>query len=151
MILAVNALDWKAIVLAKHAQHVALVHFPIALFIAGVFFDWISVWTRRQQFGSAAFLNFTLGAISTIPAMSTGLLAWQWQLERQRIKGTLEYHMLCAVGSAIILWLCWWLHFRANRKRGTSLPSWRLPLEAIGVLLVAVTGHLGSILSGVNL
>jgi hypothetical protein len=27
----VNAFDWRTIFLAKHAQHVVLIHFPIAL------------------------------------------------------------------------------------------------------------------------
>jgi len=30
------------------------------------------------------------------------------------------------------------------------LPRYRLPVEAIGALLVAVTAHLGGFLSGVN-
>ena len=31
-----NPFDLKAAIAAKHAQHVVLIHFPIALFIAGV-------------------------------------------------------------------------------------------------------------------
>jgi uncharacterized membrane protein len=34
-----NPFDLKAALLARHAQHVALIHFPIALFITGVAFD----------------------------------------------------------------------------------------------------------------
>jgi len=40
--------DAKAALLAKHAQHVVLIHFPIALFIAGVAFDFLAQWTKRQ-------------------------------------------------------------------------------------------------------
>lgn len=145
------AFDWKAVVLAKHAQHVVLIHFPIALFLAGVLSDWMSVWWKRQAFGAAAFFNLTCAAVSAVPTIATGLLAWQWQLEGQKVKGVLLYHMVCALGSALILWLCWWPHFRANRRGENSLPSWRLPLEALGVLLITVTGHLGGTLSGVNL
>src|SRR6266481_1873519 len=35
-----KAFDPSTVLLAKHAQHVVLVHFPIALFITGVAFDW---------------------------------------------------------------------------------------------------------------
>jgi len=35
----VNALDPRTILLAKHAQHVVLVHFPIAAFITAVGLD----------------------------------------------------------------------------------------------------------------
>ena len=34
-----NPFDPKAVLLAKHAQHVVLIHFPIALFLTGVAFD----------------------------------------------------------------------------------------------------------------
>jgi hypothetical protein len=42
-----------------------------------------------------------------------------------------------------------WVHFRA-RRRAEVLPSYRLALEFLGVGLVALTGHLGGFLSGVN-
>jgi hypothetical protein len=31
-----------------------------------------------------------------------------------------------------------------------SLPKYRLPIEALAVLIVGLTGHLGGFLSGVN-
>jgi hypothetical protein len=37
-----NPFELQTILLAKHAQHVALIHFPIALFIVGVLFDLLS-------------------------------------------------------------------------------------------------------------
>jgi hypothetical protein len=42
------------------------------------------------------------------------------------------------------------LHYKAGRKPEQSLPGFRLLLEFVGVVLVAVTGHLGGFLSGVN-
>jgi uncharacterized membrane protein len=44
----VNALYPKTVLLAKHAQHVVLIHFPIALFITAVFFDLIAPASRCQ-------------------------------------------------------------------------------------------------------
>jgi hypothetical protein len=38
----VNPFDLRTVLLAKHAQHVVLVHFPIALFITGVGLDLLS-------------------------------------------------------------------------------------------------------------
>jgi len=40
-----NPFDLKTVLLAKHAQHVVLIHFPIALFIAAVTFDLTAQWT----------------------------------------------------------------------------------------------------------
>ena len=34
--MSVNPFEIKTVLLAKHAQHVVLVHFPIALFVAAV-------------------------------------------------------------------------------------------------------------------
>jgi uncharacterized membrane protein len=35
----VNPFNFREALLAKHAQHVVLIHFPIALFMAGGAFD----------------------------------------------------------------------------------------------------------------
>ena len=50
----VNPFDLRT-VLAKHAQHVVLIHFPIALFITAVVFDLIAQWTKRRGIAYAAY------------------------------------------------------------------------------------------------
>lgn len=149
MIYAANPFDPKTVLLAKHAQHVVLVHFPIALFMAGVGFDLVGQWTRRRGLNDVAYYNLLLAAVSVVPVLATGLLAWQFQLEGQRVKGTLLLHMVTASLSAAFIVATWWSHFRA-RRRGTALPGYRLGFELVGVLLVGLTGHLGGFLSGVN-
>jgi uncharacterized membrane protein len=44
-----NPFDLQTVLLAKHAQHVVLIHFPIALFITGVGFDLLSRGKRESQ------------------------------------------------------------------------------------------------------
>ena len=146
----VNPFDLKTTLLAKHAQHVVLIHFPIALFITAVAFDLIAQWTKRRGVADAAYYNLLVAAISTLPVLATGLLAWQFQLEGQKLKGTLLLHVLLACVSSVMIWLVWWVHFHA-RRRTIKLPNYRLALEFLGVGLVALTGHLGGFLSGVNL
>lgn len=146
----VNPFDLKTALLAKHAQHVVLIHFPIALFVAAVGFDLVAQWTKRRGLADAAYYNLLAAAISTIPVLVTGLLAWQFQLEGQKLKGTLLLHLVLAGLSTLMIWLVWWVHFRA-RRRSVYLPSYRLAVEFMGVCLVALTGHLGGFLSGVNL
>jgi uncharacterized membrane protein len=82
--------------------------------------------------------------------LATGLLAWQFALEAQRLKGILLMHLVFAFVTSALMWLVGWLHYRAARKPGKSLPGYRLLLEFVGVALVALTGHLGGFLSGVN-
>jgi uncharacterized membrane protein len=144
-----NAFDLRAALLAKHAQHVVLIHFPIALFITGVAFDVVGQWTKQRGLTMAAYYNLLVAAISTLPVLATGLLAWQFQLEGQKLKGILLLHLVLACVSSVMIWLVWWIHFRA-RRRTTSPPSYRLGVELLAVGLVALTGHLGGFLSGVN-
>ena len=146
----VNPFDFKAALLAKHAQHVVLIHFPIALFIAGVAFDFLAHFTKQSKLAVAAYCNFFVAALMTVPVLITGLLAWQWQLEGQRLKGTLLLHLGLGFGSSVLIWLVWLIHRNAQRRQGAFLPVYRLPIEALAVAMVMVTGHLGGFLSGVN-
>jgi uncharacterized membrane protein len=145
----VNPFDLKTVLLAKHAQHVVLIHFPIALFLTAVAFDVIAQWTKRPGLADSAYYNLLAAAISTFPVLATGILAWQFQLEGQKLKGILLLHLVLAGVSSVVIWLVWWIHFRA-RRRAQVLPSYRLAFEFMGVALVALTGHLGGFLSGVN-
>ena len=146
----VNPFDPKTVLLAKHAQHVVLVHFPIGLFLAAVGFDLAGHRTQKPILAVVARYNFLIAAVATLPVMATGLLAWRWQLEGQRIKGILLQHLALGVVSSVLIWLVWWLHLRASRNQGGKLPGYRLPIELVAALAVAVTGHLGGFLSGVN-
>ena len=144
-----NPFDPKTVLLAKHAQHVVLIHFPIALFITAVAFDLVGHSTKRAGLRHAAYCNLLVAALSTIPVLATGILAWQSQLEGQKLKGILLMHLMLACVSTVIIWLAWWLHFRAQRT-SKALSSYRFPIELLGILVVALTGHLGGFLSGVN-
>ena len=142
--------DIKEALLAKHAQHVVLIHFPIALFIAGVGFDLLALRFDKIGLRAAAYCNFALAAFTTLPVVITGLLAWQLQLEGARLHGVLLLHLVFALISTAMIWLVWLIHFRARRESLQGLPVYRLPIEVIAVLIVALTGHLGGFLSGVN-
>ena len=144
-----NPFDLKTALLAKHAQHVVLIHFPIALFITAVAFDLIAQWTKRSGLADTAYYNLLVAAISTLPVIGTGILAWQFQLDGQKLKGILLLHLMLACVSSVMIWLVWWLHFRA-RRRAEELPRYRLAIEFLGVGIIALTGHLGGFLSGVN-
>ena len=137
----VNPFDLKTVLLAKHAQHVVLIHFPIAFFITAAAFDVIAHWTKRRGLADAAYYNLFVAAISTVPVVATGLLAWQFQLEGQKLKGILLMHLVFACVSTVMIWLVWSVHFRV-RQRVEALPNYRLALEVLGVGLIALTGHL---------
>ena len=144
-----NPFDLKSALLAKHAQHVVLIHFPIALFFASVGFDLVAEWTRKPALAAVAYYNLLLAAITSLPVVITGILAWRWQLEGQRLHGLLLLHFVLGLVSCALIWTVWWIHFRAKR-RGQSLSRFRIPMELLAVIAVALTAHLGGFLSGVN-
>jgi uncharacterized membrane protein len=142
--------DLKAAISAKHAQHVVLIHFPIALSITGFAFDVLARWKQNRALLSAAYYNLIAAAITSVPAVATGLLAWQWLFAGKRLHGNLRLHLLLALSSSTLIWLACWLHVRDRRKLPQDVPGYRLALELATVAVIAFTGHVGGILSGVN-
>jgi uncharacterized membrane protein len=145
-----NPFDLKAALLARHAQHVVLIHFPLALFIAGVVFGFLAQKTKKRALLEAAYYNLLGAAIFALPAVLTGILAWQFQLEGQKLKGILLMHLLLGSTSTILIWVAWSLHVRARRQWPKGLPAFRLALETAAVVILGLAGHLGGFLSGVN-
>ena len=142
--------DVRSIVLAKHAQHVVLIHFPIALCLVGIAFDLVAHYRRSRTLADVAYYNLLVAAFSTIPVVATGLLAWQFQLEGERLKGTLLLHLVLAVVASVMIWIVLSFHWRARREPQRQLSGYRIPIELVTVAIVALTAHLGGILSGVN-
>ncbi|MDT8066641.1 MAG: DUF2231 domain-containing protein [Terriglobia bacterium] len=142
--------DLKSVVLARHAQHVVLIHFPIALFTTAVAFDFLWQWTQREEFAIVTYLNLLLAAATTLPTVVSGLLAWRWALEGQQLKGVLLVHLLLGTSATAVVLFVAWIHTIARRAPRTALPGYRLAIEFTAVMLIAATAHLGGILTGVN-
>jgi uncharacterized membrane protein len=144
-----NPFDLKAALLAGHAQHPVIIHFPIALFIASVVFELLAVWRKQPVLAAVAYYNL-LGAALTVPlAIATGLGAWRWQLEGAALKGNLRLHMICALTSAsLILVLCWMRSRLRAKSISPGIVYFAMALLALAI--ITFTGHLGGILSGVE-
>lgn len=140
--------DVKGALLAKHAQHIVIVHFPIALSLASLFLDVVARWRRAPELATAAYYNLVGAAISSLVAIATGLVAWQWLLEGAKLKGNLRLHLVFAVVSSGMLWLLWWLRAR-HRRAGQPLGTMYFTVATVMAVAIALTGHLGGILSGV--
>ena len=144
-----NPFDLKAALLARHAQHVVLIHFPIALYLAGTCFDLGARFLARPHLRLAAGWNFLAAALLSLPAAASGLLAWRFALEGQPLRGTLRLHLLFALAVLAGLGLTVWVRKRhSEHDAPVSIPI--LILEVATSMLVAVTAHLGGFLSGVN-
>jgi uncharacterized membrane protein len=145
-----NAFDLKAALLAKHAQHPVIIHFPIALFIISVAFDLLAIWRRNPAMAKAAYYNLLAAALTAPVAIATGLTAWQWQLEGAKLKGNLLLHMIFALSASTMIWLlCGWRVRQRKLPQPTPGISY-IVLALATVLLIALAGHLGGIVSGVE-
>jgi uncharacterized membrane protein len=145
--------DPRSVLLAKHAQHVVFVHFPIALTITAVVFEWLAAWKRGPRgaaLADAAYWNLTAAAVTSVVAVATGLAAWQWQLEAAPLRGTLLLHAVFGGASAGVILLLWWMRYRDGGRSLSSPGSLYFALTVVAFAICAVTGHLGGFVSGVN-
>lgn len=72
-----NPFELKPALLAKHAQHVVLIHFPIALYLSGTLFDLVARVFRKPNFREVAGGKFLFAAVMSIPTAATGIPAWR--------------------------------------------------------------------------
>src|SRR5258705_5271717 len=118
-----NPFDLKAALLAKHAQHVVIIHFPIALFLMSCAFDIIARWKHRENLATVAYYNLVTAAFATLPAVATGVIAWQWQFEGKRLKGNLLLHLILGLASTAMIWVLYWWRKRLGRTPDEPLRS----------------------------
>ena len=145
-----NPFALKAALLAKHAQHPVIIHFPIALFIISVAFDLLAIWRGNPAMAKAAYYNLLTAALTAPVAIATGLTAWQWQLEGAKLKGNLLLHLIFALSSSgMIFVLCRW-RVRHRRLPEPTPNATYFVFALATVLMIAFAGHLGGIVSGVE-
>lgn len=137
-----HAFDLQHTLLAKHAQHIVLVHFPVALVCVALLFDLLELRLRDGNWAKAAYYNLSIAAAATIPVIVTGLLAWRWQLEGAPLRGVLRLHLALGVTSSVLIVSTWW-----NARRSSSRVT-RVAMEAVTVGMVAATAHLGGVVAG---
>lgn len=146
--------DLASIFLAKHAQHVVLVHFPIALTITAIVFEWLAAWKpgpHSAALTDAAYWNLTAAAGTSVAAVATGLLAWRWQFGGAPLKGLFLLHAVFGGASAGAILLLWWLRVRRRTRSGSSPSPVYFAVTVVAFVIIAVTGHLGGFVSGVNM
>jgi len=146
---SLNPFDLKAALLAGHAQHPVIIHFPIGLFIASVVFELLAVWRKQPIFATVAYYNLLAAAITIPLALATGFGAWHWQLEGAAIKGNLRLHLICALTSAFLIFLLCWMRSRFHAK-GRSPGIAYFAVTLLALMAITFTGHLGGIVSGVE-
>jgi uncharacterized membrane protein len=84
-------------------------------------FDLLALWRENRQLAIAAYYNLVAAAIAILPAVTTGLLAWQLLYGGKKFRGNLRLHLLLGLVSSALIWLlCWW-RTRQQGKPGRYL------------------------------
>lgn len=145
-----NPFDLKAALLARHAQHVVVIHFPIALSISSFAFDALAVFKRSRSLAAAAYYTLMGAAITAPVAVVTGILAWQLALNGARLHGNLRLHLLLGSSFAVLICALAWWRRRHQQQEPTNLGFAYWAFAVLTIVLVGLTGHLGGILSDVE-
>jgi uncharacterized membrane protein len=123
--------------------HPLIVHFPIALLMASVFFDVVAYWRKREVFEKVAKWNLAVGVLLGIAAVISGLLAAESVPQFPVIHEAVERHEALAfvtLGVFAILFL--WRFLR----NGNFFERWRpfyLALAIIGIFILGAAAYYG--------
>jgi hypothetical protein len=81
-------------IIPTHAFHPAVVHFPIALFLFGLFLEFVGLRKKSAELGKAALWNL-IGALASLGVVApTGIAALL--LGGHKLEGTMLIHLLMA-------------------------------------------------------
>jgi uncharacterized membrane protein len=127
-------------------QHVAIIHFPIALAIAAALAEVLALITRKPAFTHAARFCIVIAALGAIAAVITGWIKFGAEIKEvavASIRNTLEIHRALGIVAGIVIVAAAVLSEagRIGRNKWVLL-AYRLALLA-AVVLVAFTGYYG--------
>jgi len=125
-------------------QHVAVIHFPIALAVAAGLAELLALISRRPAFAHAARFCIVIAALGAIAAVTTGWFEFGEQTEgAASVDRTLLIHRALGISAGLVIVATAVLsevgHIRRNRW---VLLAYRIALLA-AVVLVTFTGYYG--------
>lgn len=127
----------------KNGYHPAIVHFPIALLIAGLLLDLAGLIRKDTRLLFAGWYNLVLGALTSLAALASGFLAMS--LMKLPFKGIIYEHMLYGIGVTIVMWMMVALRVHRHEKMQVSSRIAYYALALAAFLMVSWAGHLGGV------
>jgi uncharacterized membrane protein len=135
----INPSDWQWI--PKNGMHPAIVHFPIALFISGLFLDLLGLVRKNKTFLYAGWYNLILAAISALAACATGYAAIL--LQQIPVGGLIKTHLSLAIAATIVMWVMVALRVHKHENIGIQARVVYYVLAALNFCIISYAGHLG--------
>jgi uncharacterized membrane protein len=131
--------------IAGHPLHPALVHFPVALWLAAVLWDLVGWWRSTEPLWSEmSYWCLALGLAAALPTIATGFVEFFALPSDDPAIDTATAHMMAMAGAATLFGASWVL--RAKTGVAASPNAWALALSFIGAATLAVGGWLGGTL-----
>jgi uncharacterized membrane protein len=125
----------------KNGFHPAIVHFPIALLIAGLLLDLVGLIRKDKNLLLAGWYNLVLGAVTSLGAVASGFLAMT--LMKLPYKGLIFTHLLFALSVTVTMWLMVALRVHRHEKMNIPVRVIYYALALAGFLMISWAGHLG--------
>jgi len=134
----VAAAKEPASLIPEHAFHPMIVHFPIALFLFGVFLDVLGARRRDGSLRRLAGWNIGIGSLTALVAVGTGLTAFT--IRGFPFEGLYRLHMLLGIGTAVTMLSVAW--FKRKNPEASGADYWIG--VAIATVLTILAGHFGA-------
>lgn len=125
----------------KNAFHPAIVHFPIALLIAGILLDFVGMIWKKPVLLSAGWYNLVLGAVSAVGAVGSGILAMS--MMKLPYKGLIFNHLKLAIAASVLMWIMVALRVHRHEKMNLPIRLLYYVLAAGAFVAIGMAGHLG--------
>lgn len=130
--------------MAVEKIHPMIVHFPIALLITSLFFDFLMLVTKKEGFERTAFHLLSLGVLGSLAAIVFGILAEDAAGNRPGIHDIIETHELLAVTTAglfVIILIVRYIFMKKDNFQ--AIRSYYLIAAILGVALLLTTAYYG--------
>lgn len=136
-----NAPEPPKPLIPKNGFHPAIVHFPIALLIAGLMFDFVGVVLKQRTLLYAGWYNLVLSTFSALGGIASGFLAIT--LLKVPYKGMIFNHMLLALATTFVMFIMVILRVHQHEKMTAPARVLYYLLALAAFVMISWTGHLG--------
>jgi len=123
--------------------HPMLVHFPIALYMTSVLFDFGFKIFKKEDFLKTAYFLLILALLAGLAATADGLLI-EGIVEKTGVpEEAIDRHMIFAIFTIVFIGTLLGFRFIKKNKITANLYNVYLALSLAGMILIGLTGLLG--------